>query len=502
MYDQKIASSSLENNIVEMIAHELAHQYFGNIVGPKWWSFTWLNEGFATLYEFYIPSFVFHDDNHMERFETTILSSAFEADSYPDAKPLSFYVETPIEIRNKFDFISYRKGGAVLRMFQEALTVPTFTKGLTFYLNEMYFESATPKDLHRNLQKAYDEDFPQSGVDIDAVMTTWEEQAGYPIIKVRKHGDFFVFEQKRFGGGKEIYSIPISYVLKSEVKLSDKTSMFWFNTATAQLESKDDWIILDFMNTGYYKITYDKQIFKAIVKDLPRSSKKISPAKRKQLFKDTRERLVEDNIEAFCGLEHLSYLKQEANHAVWSEGLELETLLSEHLFGTPATTKYQSFIKDIVDPHLNRLGYDKIKGEPLSDSELRKIVTRLSCKALDEECLNYELRRLVKFVDTGKGFYNLCEGLRKANETVHSKLIQTALKLEDSSEKYNYISNLGCSLDPHLPKNYLQVLLDKSNNLNNYDRLEGISSTMTKSVIGLEVVLDFVQENLHEIESM
>lgn len=142
-------------------------------MSPRWWAYTWLNEAFATLFANFIPSLIYPDEDYMQRFEDGPLVRAFNADSDPNAQPLNFYVQTPTDIRNKFNDISYRKGGSFLRMMQVALTVPTFAKGLNYYLNEMYFSSATPQDLHRALQVAYDEDFPGNGVNLDEVMTTW-----------------------------------------------------------------------------------------------------------------------------------------------------------------------------------------------------------------------------------------------------------------------------------------------------------------------------------------
>lgn len=128
----------LKKGIIEIVTHEFVHQYFGNIVNPKWWSYTWLNEGFANLFQYYIPSLIYPEEDYMERMQTYSVEPAFSLD-FGDTKTMNSYVESPNEVSSKFGVISYQKSGSVLRMFQEALTVQTFTKGLKYYLNAMYY---------------------------------------------------------------------------------------------------------------------------------------------------------------------------------------------------------------------------------------------------------------------------------------------------------------------------------------------------------------------------
>ena len=487
-------TDSKKLSIIELIAHEYTHQYFGNIVSPKWWAYTWLNEGFATLFANYIPSLIYPENLHMQRFETNALSAAFNVDSNPSVPHLNFYVQTPIDIRNKFGTVSYQKGGSMLRMFQEALTVPTFTKGLNYYLTEMYLQAATPQDLHRNLQKAYDEDFPTNYVNIDAVMTSWQEQAGYPVIRVQKIAESFFFTQQRFGGGDEIYSIPISYTVKSELDFETKTPKIWFDSRSLALSSHEDWIILNIGNTGYFKISYDQNIFASIAADLQVNHQIISAYHRAQLFTNMRTSLLEESFGAFYGLEHMNYLSQEEVFSVWNQAFGVESIFSEHLFGVPVLSKYHDFLQSITAPHVARLGWTAVTGEASNNADLRGLITTLSCKSYQQECLNFELQRLENFVANGQGAYNLCNGLRSADANLHATLINNLLS-NQVSNRNNYINNLGCPLRSDLINNYLQLVLDESNILNPNERLAIIQQTPGKSVLALETVLDFVQQN-------
>lgn len=487
---------SKQKNIIELITHEYTHQFFGNIVSPKWWAYNWLNEAFATLFANFIPSLIYPEEDYMQRFEDGALVSAFNADSNPNAQSLNFYVQTPTDIRNKFSGIAYEKGGSVLRMMQEALTVATFAKGLNYYLNEMYFSSASPQDLHRGLQKAYDEDLPGNGVNLDAVMTTWEEQAGFPVVSVRKLSDSFFLTQQRFNGGNEIYSIPLSYTMKSEANFERRTPTLWFTSPSLALVSSEDWIIVNIKNTGYFKVSYDKSIWSAISSDLQKNHQIISAYHRAQLFKDLRTSLIEETFEGIYGLEHMKYLGNETLFSVWNQAFGVEAVFSSHLFGTSVMTKYNEFIQRLIKPHINRLTFEN---EP-SDAELRNLIKTFSCKSLQQECLDYEHQRLTNFLEDGLGSYSLCDGLRIASETVHTDLIN--MLLSASGNRNTYVDNLGCSLNQNLIRNYLQVLLNETNNLNANERSRGISQTLGKSAVALETTVEFVRQNYIEIERM
>lgn len=502
LFVQGSDTESKKLSIIELIAHEYTHQYFGNTVSPKWWAYTWLNEGFATLFANFIPSLIYPENDHMGRFETNALSAAFRIDSDPNVAPLNFYVQTPIDIRNKFGTVSYQKGGAVLRMIQEVLTVPTFRKGLNYYLTEMYLQAVTPQDLHRNLQKAYDEDSPGNEVDLDSVMRTWEEQAGYPVITVRKIDETFFMTQNRFGGGNEIYNIPVSYTLKTEAQFDTSTPRLWFDTRSIALSSHEDWIILNIHNTAYFKISYDDNIFAAIAADLQANHEIISPYHRAQLFADMRTSLLVESFEAFYGLEHLKYLSSETVFSVWNQAFGVESIFADHLFGTDRTNHYyHEFLHDVYLPHINRLGFTGITGESSNDVSLRGLITTLSCKAYQPECLSYELQRLRNFVATGQGSYDVCSGLRRADENFHTSLIDDLLagRLSNSA---TFRNNLGCPLDQELIRNYLRVVLDESNSLTSAQRLTIIQQTATKSTAALNATLDLILQNHVAIQQM
>lgn len=132
LFNEQTSRNLDKEYIVATIAHELVHQFFGNLVTPTWWTNIFLNEGFATLYEYYIGAEIEPSIRYKELITVEAVQSAFYVDSMPSSRPLSYYKET--NVMSLFDTISYQKGGSVLRMISYALGERTFQKGLRHYL--------------------------------------------------------------------------------------------------------------------------------------------------------------------------------------------------------------------------------------------------------------------------------------------------------------------------------------------------------------------------------
>lgn len=180
---------------ISFIAHEIIHQLIGNTVAIQWWQFLYLNEGLTMFFHHYIPSLLYPEFEFMERFRKEVLGYSFIMDQ--STETMNDYPESPQEIRNKFNAITFEKSAAVIRMFFEALTPATFIKGLNYYLREMQFKTVVADDFHRALQRAYDEDNNEK-VDVGKMMEKWENLPGFPLLSVSRDEDKIVVTQKRY----------------------------------------------------------------------------------------------------------------------------------------------------------------------------------------------------------------------------------------------------------------------------------------------------------------
>jgi aminopeptidase N len=467
----------------KLMAHELVHQYFGNLVAPKWWSYTWLNEGFARFYESYVMSFLDDDEFYVDNMKPQ--SFVFEADD--GEKPaMNAYVESPDEIRSKFrNVISYEKSAAVIGMFQAALTPPTFLKGLKYYLEAMSFSAATPEDLHRGIQKAFDEDFPENGFDVGAAMKTWEDQSGYPVLKVKKVEDKFVLSQETSADGEKLFTIPVSYATKSMPILKDHSNLVWMKEKSFEIDAKsdEDWIALNTDSSGYFKVSYDEPIYETLINNLQQNHTFFPAHFRAELLSVSADLFSKDSLPTTTAFMIFDFMKTETEYSVWKTFIELQKKYSQHLFGTKSEGKFQKFIHLLIKPVLDKLGFEPIESDSDNASSFRNLITKLACEINQEEFLRYKKEKFETSEDD-LGFTDRCDGIKTANKETLSRL-----SLESKTEKCHYF--LACSKNQTVIKSLL--------NTDNCDTENIIAIAMRESGESYETVLAFIEDNIDKV---
>ena len=450
-----------EEMIIEIAAHEFAHQYFGNLVSPMWWSYAWMNEGFATLFQFMIPDKLYPEKGFMKRFKSEVVDKALTKDTHD--QPMTRYVETYEDILKNFNVVGNEKSASVLRMFLEAMTEKTFIKGLKYYLNAMKFSSATPEDLHRNLQRAFDEDFPNEKFDIGAAMHTWEDQASFPVVKVKKSDNGFVLTQTTKRHENQIFTIPISYATKSEPTFESNIPKIWMKSNQSIIESNDSWIIIDVGLTGHFLIEYDRDILKALALDIENND---IPKNFKIKILSEIEKVLYD-FSGVHALKSLSFLQHEKDVNEWKKGITIIDFLESRLQGTQVFEKFQIAIDELTELQLNRLGFEPIKGEPEKDSNLRNFLMDLKCRMNSNSCLEHAMKELERNLEDPRKTTRLCDGLKLANLTVHLKVMMN-YKITENSEITKFI---GCSAYSEIIKFHLKFIKKNSRKISSTNQL-------------------------------
>uniref|UniRef100_A0A2K6GBQ7 Aminopeptidase n=1 Tax=Propithecus coquereli TaxID=379532 RepID=A0A2K6GBQ7_PROCO len=188
LYDPEESASSNQQRVASVVAHELVHQWFGNTVTMDWWDDLWLNEGFASFFEFLGVDHAEKDWQMREQILHEDVLSVQEDDALMSSHPVVVTVTTPAEITSVFDGISYSKGASILRMLEDWLTPEKFQKGCQMYLEKFKFKNAKTSDFWEALEQA-------SNLSVQEVMDTWTRQMGYPVLDVK---DARNIVQKRF----------------------------------------------------------------------------------------------------------------------------------------------------------------------------------------------------------------------------------------------------------------------------------------------------------------
>nr|CAB3456894.1 unnamed protein product [Digitaria exilis] len=187
LFDEESSAESSKQSIAITVAHELAHQWFGNLVTLEWWTHLWLNEGFATWMSHLAVDSFFPQWNIWTQFldDTT---AGLKLDSLEESHPIEVEIHHASEVDEIFDAISYDKGASVIRMLQNYLGAERFQKALASYIRKFAYSNAKTEDLWAVLEE-------KSGEPVKNLMTTWTKQQGYPVINAKLNGNYLELEQ-------------------------------------------------------------------------------------------------------------------------------------------------------------------------------------------------------------------------------------------------------------------------------------------------------------------
>merc|ERR1712038_235814 len=190
LYKEGVSSASNKERIAYVISHELAHQWFGNLVTPSWWTDLWLNEGFASYVEYLGVEAAQPQLKLLEQFVSHDMQHVLTIDSLATSHPISIPVKHPDEINEIFDRISYAKGASIIRMMNHFVTEKTFRAGLSNYLRDFAYKAAEQDDLweYFTAQAHKDGTIPPD-VTIKTIMDTWTLQMGFPVVNVTRFYD-------------------------------------------------------------------------------------------------------------------------------------------------------------------------------------------------------------------------------------------------------------------------------------------------------------------------
>ncbi len=258
LFFEKESSLLTKLRIAEVIAHELAHMWFGNLVTMKWWDDLWLNESFATFIAYKALEKFFPEWQVWEYYIYTETIEGLRADGLKNTHPIKVEIKNIAESQEIFDEISYNKGGSVLRMIENYLGEEVFRDGLRNYLKKFEYQNASAEDLWQSL-----EDVSQKNV--KAIMNDFVTKTGFPLIKASKNQNVLL-EQERFlflGNAEDVWKIPIV------AEIDDQKERFIFENKNLTLEkSFKDKLILNSQYSGFYVTFYDEKILDVNLRSL------------------------------------------------------------------------------------------------------------------------------------------------------------------------------------------------------------------------------------------
>ena len=460
LYDPKSSSTETKQHIAEVISHEIAHQWFGNLVTMKWWDDLWLNESFATFMATKAVASFYPDWDLWDQFLKTEMGGAMNLDALKSSHPINVEVKEPGQIREIFDEISYNKGGTVLRMLENFLGEKNFRLGLTRYLRNHKYQNATTDDLWDALEAA-------SRKPVKKMMNSWIKQVGYPLIEADTSDSKLILRQRRFllERGKKfqkgLWVVPVSVRTQNGIH----SKMMYERSETIKLYDGYEWYKINSGQKGLYRVKYNDSNLERL-KELVRE-KKIDNVDRWGIQNDLFAFLMTGEISLKSYLDFVRSYFEEDDYLVTLEVAEnlnfLYLILSKEIFWDEIINYNREFFSMMHE----RLGWDPREGERHTDALLRNIVISSLGKLGDKQIIEEAKRR---FDNSLRRSDILNPDLRNVVYTLvawdggsrtYNQLIELYRKAPTQEEKIRFLGALSSFKDEKLLLESLKFSLSK-----------------------------------------
>ncbi len=376
--DPRTASRRQQLTAAEVIAHEFAHMWFGDLVTMRWWDDIWLNEAFASWMSYHAVDALHPEyrvwDEVQGQFDRALASDAL-ASSHPIYNP----VETPSAISENFDDITYQKGGAVLRMVHDFLGDDAFRAGLRTYMREFAERNAEGADLWRHLRQASDQP-------VDRMMESWIMQAGHPLLQVALEGSGdqtrLRLSQRRFfsaaqaPANDQLWLVPMAIRYEDSAGIHDVRYLLAERSASVPLSVSGEllWCYANAGEVGFYRQQLDSTLLQNVTAHLDR----LTAAEQKGLLRDQWALVLNGTQPITAYLEVLGAAARGNDQTligqIVSDHLHrLENML-ETIGDEQALAGFRVWVSQLFRQKLAALGYEPRPGESPDDSQLRAYV--------------------------------------------------------------------------------------------------------------------------------
>lgn len=394
----KSSSVSHLQRIANTLVHEVAHQWFGNLVTMKWYDDLWLKEGFSTYLHYVATHEIKPEWDYFKTITQNEFNKAMPKDSDASSRPISFRVKTKSDIRRVFDPISYSKGALIINMMRGFLGENTFRLGLKNYLRKFEYGNAVQDDLWEAMTfNAHRDEVLDDRFSVKQIMDSWTvDSAGYPVVTVTRNGTDAIISQQRYFLPKVNQSdttkwfVPISYATTQRQPFNEIPEYWLPNTDKAIVIENavaiNEYIYLNLNRTGYYRVNYDILSWKNLINHFP----KLPEITRAQLIDDSfnlaRADLTEYDIPITMCI--VTRSNDPFDYLSWwaiQSGLEYITNMIKR---EPAYENYRAVMKYVIKLPYDALGFDEIEEETDVEILHRARIVDMACEFGIDRCTN------------------------------------------------------------------------------------------------------------------
>ena len=461
MLDEKHAAVDTKRFIASVIAHEIAHQWFGDLVTMQWWDDIWLNEGFASWMSSK-PVEAWKPEWHIELSDVRDTTQALNLDSLENTHPIHQEAHTPAEILELADDITYDKTASVLRMLESYLGEETFRAGVNDYLRQHANGNATASDFWNDLAKA-------SKKPVDKIMATFVEQPGTPFVSVKTqcHGSSgtvslgqqrYVYDRAKFeAGGNQLWQIPICM---KNGQTTQKCELLTQKQQVASLSTCSPWIDVNAGAHGFYRSGYDSETVRALAKV---AATALTPAERIMLLADVWGSVRVDREKIGDYLTVAQGLQSDRTPAVFSLMVAQLQYIGRYLVTDSDQQAFRSWVRDFLAPVAADVGWEKKPGESEEMQSLRSDLLRglgsiahdPDAEALARKLAEQELQN-PSSVDPGLASNAFAIAAATGDAAFYDKLLEHLKNANSPEQKTLYQQALISFKDPNLVQKTLQ----------------------------------------------
>ncbi|XP_056427950.1 aminopeptidase N [Hyla sarda] len=517
LYDPFESSIGNKERVLTVIAHELAHQWFGNLVTIRWWNDLWLNEGFASYVE-YLGADKAEDTWNIKDLAVLYdIHRVMAVDALASSHPLTSKeeeVNTPSEISSLFDSISYSKGASVIRMLSSFLTEELFVKGLQAYLKEFEYENTVYNNLWDSLQEAYDNEtnrvyLPDS---IERIMNTWVLQMGFPVVTIntadgslrQKH--FLLDPNSTVTRPSEFnytWHVPISFLTST-----NKVGNIWLtkesDTNNSLQVTGNEWLLANIDVTGYYRVNYDDGNWNRLLQQLNDNPIVIPVINRAQIVDDAFNLARAQIIDNTRALETTKFLSKDVEYMPWQAAISSLSYFTQMFDRSDVYGPMKAYMKQQVTPLFeyfkNKTNNWTVRPTTLTEQYNEINAVSLACTYGIPECgqMAIDLFNDWRTTKLNKIHANLrstiyCNAIAQGGEEEWNFAWEQLNATTNAQEADKLRAALACSKEPWILNRLLEYALT-SNGIRKQDAQSTITN-VANNVVGQSLAWDFVRAN-------
>ena len=497
LFDEKNSAPATKQRIAEIVAHEMAHMWFGDLVTMKWWNDLWLNESFASWMATKAIDHLFPEWNMWTQFIYTDYNSGLSLDGLENSHPIVQAVNNPSEINQLFDAISYSKGASIIRMLETYVGEDKFRDGLRQYMQLYKYSNAEGNNLWECIQEA-------SETEIIPMMESWTKQTGYPVINITWESDSRLsLNQERFLYSNktnlpDTWLVPISIV---SGKNMDKVDSFILDsnstTIDAAADTNNGFMKVNYDTAGFYRVNYPKEHWKNLSELI--NKQLLKPTDRLSIQSDAYALAKARKISATVFLELIKSYNNEKDFGVWSDLTNNMRSIDLLLRKTELGKIYKNMCVETLKPIGEKLGWEVSPNEGHLESLLRTTILSSLGSFGDGDTINKSLELLEQFFSDKISLapelrsivYNL--SAQTGDKSIYNLILDRARKEQLQEEKLRLYASLCRVENDELFNKTLQLSI--SDEIRTQDTVSLLSLMSVNRNNGAEATWDFIKSN-------